>query len=145
MPASTRSLTPDDVRRFVDERVFTPGWDAKVGIELEWVTRASGATSPTPDVILGLVPDALPGGSKITFEPGGQLELSGPPHAGIAAACHAMAADLQEVRHALAPSGIELTAIGLDPQRSAYPRRSTPRATARWSTTSTRTGPRVAR
>ena len=142
----TRSLTPDDVRRFVDERVFTPRWDAKVGIELEWViTSGGGPTSPTPDVILGLVPDALPGGSKITFEPGGQLELSGPPHAGIAAACHAMAADLTVVRNALAPSGIELTAIGLDPQRSAYRASSTPRATARWSTTSTRAGPRVAR
>ena len=35
MPAPTRSLTPDDVRHFVDERVFTPGWDAKVGIELD--------------------------------------------------------------------------------------------------------------
>jgi glutamate--cysteine ligase len=115
MPARTRSLTPDDVRRFVDERVFTPRWDAKVGIELEWVTRANGTTPPTPDVMLGVLPDALPGGSKITFEPGGQLELSGPPHAGIAAACHAMAADVRAVRNALAPSGIELTAVGLDP------------------------------
>ena len=26
-----------------------------------------------------MLPDALPGGSRITFEPGGQLELSGPP------------------------------------------------------------------
>ena len=115
MPAPTRSLTPDDVRRFVDERVFTPRWDAKVGIELEWVTRAGGSTPATPDVILGVLPDTLPGGSKITFEPGGQLELSGPPHTGIAAACHAMAADLHAVRTALAPTGIELAPVGLDP------------------------------
>lgn len=115
MPAPTRSLTPDDVRRFVDERVFTPRWDAKVGIELEWVTRATGLTPCTPDAIRALLPDALPGGSAITFEPGGQLELSGPPRNGIAAACHDMASDLDVVRNALAPHGIELVATGLDP------------------------------
>jgi glutamate--cysteine ligase len=115
VPAPTRSLTRDDVRSFVDERVFTPRWDAKVGIELEWITSPTAATPATPDVIRSVLPDALPGGSKITFEPGGQLELSGPPHAGIAAACQAMTVDLQVVRSALAPTGIELTALGLDP------------------------------
>ena len=114
MPARTRSLTPLDVRDFVDERVFTPGWDAKVGIELEWVTRATGTTPATPDVVRGVLPDALPGGSKITFEPGGQLELSGPPHSGIANACLAMASDLHVVRSALDPCGIQLVATGLD-------------------------------
>jgi glutamate--cysteine ligase len=121
MPTHTRSLTPDDVRAFVDERVFTPGWDAKVGIELEWVTRANGSTPPTPDVVRGLLPDALPGASRITFEPGGQLELSGPPRSGIAAACHDMATDMHVVRSALAPHGIELVATGLDPN-GARPR-----------------------
>ena len=144
MPAPTRSLTHDDVRRFVDERVFTPRWDAKVGIELEWVTRAGGSTPATPDVILGVLPDTLPGASKITFEPGGQLELSGPPHTGIAAACHAMAEDLQAVRHTLAPTGIELAPIGLDPLGPA-PASSTHLVTGRWSSTSTHTGPRAAR
>jgi glutamate--cysteine ligase len=115
MPSPTRSLTVDDVRRFVDERVFTPGWDAKVGIELEWVTRSGKLTPPTPDAIRGMLPARLPGGSSITFEPGGQLELSGPPRHGIAAACHDMAADVHTVRHALAPHGIELVATGLDP------------------------------
>ena len=48
MPAPTRCLTVDDVRRFVDERVFTPAWDAKVGIELEWVTRAENLAVAGP-------------------------------------------------------------------------------------------------
>src|SRR5947207_12170843 len=121
MPSRTRSLTVDDVRAFVDERVFTPGWDAKVGIELEWVTRATRAAPPTPDILRGVLPDALPGESRITFEPGGQLELSGPPRSGIAAACHDMAADMHVVRRALAPHGIELLATGLDPN-GARPR-----------------------
>jgi glutamate--cysteine ligase len=114
MPATARGLTIADVRSFVDERVFTPKWDAKVGIELEWVTRANG-TTPTPEMMRTLLPPTLPGGSAVTFEPGGQLELSGPPRAGIAGACHDMAADLATVRAALAPAGIELVATGLDP------------------------------
>jgi glutamate--cysteine ligase len=114
VPATARSLTIADVRGFVDERVFTPRWDAKVGIELEWVTRANG-TTPTPEAMRTLLPSALPGGSVVTFEPGGQLELSGPPRTGIAGACHDMAADLAAVRAALAPAGIELVATGLDP------------------------------
>jgi glutamate--cysteine ligase len=115
MPSPTPSLTADDVRRFVDERVFTPGWDAKVGIELEWVTRGEGVGATTPDAIRGMLPAKLPGGSSVTFEPGGQLELSGPPRHGIAAACHDMAADVRVVRDTLAPRGIELVATGLDP------------------------------
>jgi glutamate--cysteine ligase len=114
VPAPTRSLTIADVRGFVDERVFTPRWDAKVGIELEWVTRGN-RTTPAPETIRTLLPPTLPGGSVVTFEPGGQLELSGPPRAGIAGACHDMAADLRAVRAALAPAGIELVATGLDP------------------------------
>jgi glutamate--cysteine ligase len=115
MPSPTRCLDPRDVRRFVDERVFTPGWDAKVGIELEWVTRARDPRSLTPSAIRNLLPDVLPGGSTVTFEPGGQLELSGPARHGIAAACRDMAADVEAVRDALTPAGISLVATGLDP------------------------------
>src|SRR5262249_55668341 len=120
VPATARGLTIADVRGFVDERVFTPRWDAKVGIELEWVTRANG-TTPTPETMRTLLPPALPGGSVVTFEPGGRLELGGPPRAGIAGACRDMAADLAAVRAALAPAGIELLATGLDPH-GARPR-----------------------
>jgi glutamate--cysteine ligase len=114
MPSHTRCLEPADVRRFVDERVFTPGWDAKVGIELEWVTRAPDEQLLSPSTIRSLLPHALPGGSSVTFEPGGQLELSGPPRHGIATACRDMAADLDAVRRALTPAGISLVATGLD-------------------------------
>jgi glutamate--cysteine ligase len=114
MPTSTRSLTLDDVRGFVDERVFTPGWDAKVGIELEWLTRSSDPRALSPDAIRAQLPARLPGGSVVTFEPGGQLELSGPPRHGIATACHDMALDVAEVRRALAPTGVTLHASGLD-------------------------------
>ena len=83
MPAPTRSLTVADVHRYVDEEVFrTSGNDGptarQVGIELEWIAIARDGRDVTPGELRTLLPD-LPGGSKITFEPGGQLELSGPP------------------------------------------------------------------
>ena len=75
MPAPTRSLTLDAVHEFVHERIFTPGSAGNVGIELEWFPPPR--TSPAR--LRELLPDPLPGGSAVTFEPGGQLELSGPP------------------------------------------------------------------
>ncbi|MCL9760674.1 ergothioneine biosynthesis glutamate--cysteine ligase EgtA [Frankia sp. AiPa1] len=60
----------------------------------------------------------LPGGSRITFEPGGQLELSGPP-ATLAAAIAATAADLRLVRAALAEHDLALVGMGTDPLRTA--------------------------
>src|SRR5262245_40602239 len=124
MPGRTRSLTLVQARRFVAEHAFTapppvpPGNVTNgVGIELEWFPLPRRA----PDTLRAMVRGALPGGSSVTFEPGGQLELSGPRQPGIAAACSCMRADTAMVRGALAPYGIELEGIGLDP-RGARPR-----------------------
>ena len=118
MPAPTRSLSVADVHRFVDEQVFpTTASDGhaapQVGIELEWITVARDGRACTPDMLRGLLSD-LPGRSRLTFEPGGQLELSGPPAAGLGAALAAMRADTAVVRHALAGAGIDLVGAGID-------------------------------
>jgi glutamate--cysteine ligase len=117
MPAPTRSLTLDAVHQFIEERIFSPAGAGAVGIELEWFPPPR----TTPDRLRALLPDPLPGGSAVTFEPGGQLELSGPPQRGIANACTRMRADTAAARTALAMHGIELEGIGLDP-RGARPR-----------------------
>ena len=117
MPAPTRSLTLDAVNQFIDEQVFAPAGAGTVGIELEWFPPPRS----TPDSLRSLLPDPLPGGSAVTFEPGGQLELSGPPQQGIANACTRMRTDTAAARAALATHGIELEGIGLDP-RGARPR-----------------------
>jgi len=62
----------------------------------------------------------LPHGSTITFEPGGQLELSTPPADGVDAACAALAGDHDVVAAALAPHGIALVAGGVDPVRAPH-------------------------
>ena len=123
MPAPNRCITTRDVRRFVDEHIFSTPPPApagsrtagRVGIELEWVTRVEGVV-PFPAVsdLRATVRD-LPGGSRITFEPGGQLELSGPALPDIAAAVRAMTDDVAAARRAFAAHGVDLVGIGLDP------------------------------
>ncbi len=118
MPAPTRSLTVADVHRYVDEQVFrtsaTDGpTERQVGVELEWIAIARDGRDLTPDELRTLLPD-LPGGSKITFEPGGQLELSGPPAVGLSAAIAAMRADTETARESLSSAGIDLVGAGMD-------------------------------
>jgi glutamate--cysteine ligase len=51
----------------------------------------------------------------LTFEPGGQIELSSVPMPSVGQACEAMAADLGALRDVLSPLGIELVQTGLGP------------------------------
>ena len=62
---------------------------------------------------------ALPGGSVITVEPGGAVELSGPPMDGAVAAIAAMTADRTVLRAAFAQAGLGLVLLGADPLRPA--------------------------
>jgi glutamate--cysteine ligase len=118
MPAPTRTLSVADVQQFVDEHVFPTGGTEprrpRVGIELEWIPVArDGAATLGPDALAARLP-RLPGGSRLTFEPGGQLELSGPPGAGLGDAIAAMRADTAAVRGMLDAAGIDLVGAGLD-------------------------------
>jgi glutamate--cysteine ligase len=63
--------------------------------------------------------------SPVTVEPGGQIELSGSPAAGIAAAVTDMRRDVTSARLALAPLGLGLAHAGADPLRP--PQRVNPR------------------
>jgi len=121
MPAPTRSLTPADVHDHVRRHCFTPSdLTGRVGVELELLTLLERDPSGRPSggsllsAIEGLV---LPGSSRVTMEPGGQIELSSLPHLGPAAAIDATAADLCVLRTALAAAEIGTVAVGLDPAR----------------------------
>ncbi|MCG5432867.1 ergothioneine biosynthesis glutamate--cysteine ligase EgtA [Mycobacterium sp. MYCO198283] len=93
----------------------------RVGLEIEahCFDLAEPRRRPTwrriADVIDGL--DKLPGGSVVTVEPGGAVELSGPPLAGALAAITAMAADRAVVRTAFVRQGLGLVLLGADPVR----------------------------
>jgi glutamate--cysteine ligase len=61
----------------------------------------------------------LPGGSRVTLEPGGQVELSGPPLPDVTAAVAALRADSGVVRARLRTAGLGLAPVGTDPCRPA--------------------------
>ncbi|GIH69705.1 glutamate-cysteine ligase family protein [Sphaerimonospora thailandensis] len=90
----------------------------RLGVELEFLVYDTDL--PAAQVPIARIRDALPplpGRSRVTFEPGGQLELSGPPGR-LPVAVAALAADVQAVRLALGRAGLSLGGMGLDPRRS---------------------------
>ncbi|MDT3442527.1 MULTISPECIES: ergothioneine biosynthesis glutamate--cysteine ligase EgtA [unclassified Pseudofrankia] len=117
--------SPADVFDFAERTTLTDAAVGRVGIETEWFV----VNPRLPDrpvalertyAALGGSDPGLSGGSRITFEPGGQLELSGPPLA-LPEAVGAMSADLAAVRVRLADDGLLLAGLGVDPLRA--PRR----------------------
>lgn len=116
---------PADVHDFAERTMLTDTAIGPVGIETEWfvVDRCAldrpVALERTRAAVASLGAD-LPGGSSVTFEPGGQFELSGPPLA-LPDALRAMSADLAAVRRCLADDDLALAGLGADPLR--VPRR----------------------
>ncbi len=74
-----------------------PGWDEIVGV-------------------LEFLPE-LPGASAVSVEPGGAVELSGPPADGVVPAINAMRSDQAVLREAFADAGLGLVYLGADPLR----------------------------
>lgn len=107
-----------DVEDFA-RRCFRGATGDEVGVELEFLVFDRRA--PNHQVPLARIADALPpmsGGSRVTFEPGGQLELSGPAGP-LPDAIARLAADVAVTRGALRDAGLVLAGVGLDPVRPA--------------------------
>src|ERR1700689_2176136 len=110
MPTKTQQLGVAEARALIADIGFggathlPPG--PTVGVELE------SFTDPVihPD---RLPRPALPAGSRLSFEPGGQVELSSRPGLSVGVACDDLAADLAAVGDALAPLGVELIQTGM--------------------------------
>lgn len=131
MPSPTRSLTLADIHDHVRHHCFTPaGPPGRVGVELELLTMTAGDPSRRPDPAdLFSVLDHLdvPGGGHLTVEPGGQVELSSCPHAGVGPAIEATADGLEGLQSALGTAGVHTAALGLDPWRPGWRIVSSPR------------------
>jgi len=126
---TARVRCADDVAAHV-ERVLRLGAPGTVGAELEWfaVDAADPLVRPALDRVAGaLAGVALPGGSLLSTEPGGQVELSSVPLVGPQAAVDALAADLAAVRQRLASVGVRLQGGGTDPHRPPQRLLDTPR------------------
>ncbi len=117
MPASTRSLTATHIHQFVHDHCFTPGFEGWVGVELELLTTRTNEPLVRPDLdeLLAVMATVEPPqGSRITLEPGGQMELSSRPCPGPATAVAATSTDLDVLRTGLGVGGITTGAVGLD-------------------------------
>ncbi|MET7327152.1 ergothioneine biosynthesis glutamate--cysteine ligase EgtA [Nonomuraea sp. NPDC005650] len=126
-PLRDASEVADFARRCFQPAAERPDAGERVGVELEFLVFDRGAAAAhVPMAEVERVIPALPGGSRVTFEPGGQLELSGPA-ASLRDALDRMAADVSAVRAALRPAGLVLAGVGLDPVRPARRQLRVPR------------------
>ncbi|WP_046471278.1 ergothioneine biosynthesis glutamate--cysteine ligase EgtA [Allosalinactinospora lopnorensis] len=127
-------LTESDVHDYVNGICFKTGPPGRVGVETEWlVTDRHRPNLPVPlNRLSALVDEAgpPPNGSVVTFEPGGQLELSSPPLPGPASAYSALATDLAHIEKHLNDAGLRLDGRGLDPHRTPVRQLSLPRYAA---------------
>ncbi len=101
-----------------------------MGVELEWFTTPSDRPPDVATLERLLAGLELPGRSSLTFEPGGQVELSSAPLNGCDEACAAIATDAEVVRHRLGRNGIGMFASGSDPARPLVLRTDKPRYVA---------------
>lgn len=103
---------------------FRPGPVGLVGAELEVFVLAADdpLRIPSPqEVGAALRGVALPGATALSFEPGGQLELSALPARGVARAVEVLAADLEVVEKRLGAAGLRVRGGALEETRT--PRR----------------------
>lgn len=109
--------------RHIVESALTESPGGRVGLELEFhlVDLACPARRPewaeVQATAAGL--PAMPSGSSVTMEPGGQLELSTPPDADVVASVAALQADRRVLRDALTAAGYGAAPLGTDPARPA--------------------------
>ncbi|MEU9082952.1 ergothioneine biosynthesis glutamate--cysteine ligase EgtA [Streptomyces sp. NPDC048357] len=120
-PPPTASLSETQAEELIHGICFKTGPPLLIGAELEWlVLDAERPEQPLPPERLRAAHAAartLPLNSRLTVEPGGQLELSSAPAASLSGCVDGLQADLTAVRAALLARGLVLRGIGRDPRR----------------------------
>ncbi|WP_433567725.1 ergothioneine biosynthesis glutamate--cysteine ligase EgtA [Nocardia sp. CA-151230] len=117
---------------------FTQGPPTLIGAELEWLTAEAARSAPTgaagprppaaalaaalgPYAPRSIAPDspalALPGGSRVTVEPGGQIELSSAPFQSADDLCERLDADVRFLDGLLETRSIRRLSGAADPKR----------------------------
>jgi glutamate--cysteine ligase len=110
VPSETRQLGLPDARALIVDCGFGGNGAApanpSIGVELESFTVPVWDPARLPRPL-------LPAGSRLSFEPGGQVELSSPPAATVSAACDAVATDLTALQESFSSLDIELVQHGI--------------------------------
>jgi glutamate--cysteine ligase len=122
-PADSEMADSAAAAQYIADGCLVDGSVGRIGLELEahCFDPLDPYRRPSWDEItevLELLPP-LPHGSAVTVEPGGAVELSGPPEDGIIAAVAAMNSDQVVLRQAFANAGLGLVFLGADPLRSS--------------------------
>ncbi len=99
---------------YVSKVCFKLGPPALIGAELEWLTALDDGTRPTLSALASALgvhsprsidPESpalsLPGGSIVTVEPGGQVELSSSPYVSVSQLAPMLDADARLLRDIL--------------------------------------------
>ena len=79
----------------------------EAGAPAGWRERRSAKAS-VPEI-------AMPDGGRITFEPGGQIEISAAPRPSLSDLVAALRSTVETIQHAT-PDGVELLSVGIDPE-----------------------------
>ncbi|MDF0376368.1 MULTISPECIES: ergothioneine biosynthesis glutamate--cysteine ligase EgtA [Streptomyces] len=118
-PVDAAPLGEEEAEDLLRGICFKTGPPRTVGVELEWLVHdREHPEVPVPQDRLRAAADAVratPLDAALTFEPGGQLELSSQPKGSLMQCVDATAADLAAVRDTLDRSGLTLAGIGVDP------------------------------
>lgn len=129
-PVEAETADSSAAARYIADSCLADGSLGRVGLEVE--AHCHDPTDPYRrpgwDEILEVLEflPALPGDSAVTVEPGGAVELSGPPADGVVPAISAMHRDQAVLRAAFAEAGLGLVYLGADPLRP--PKRINPGA-----------------
>ncbi|MGO9653350.1 ergothioneine biosynthesis glutamate--cysteine ligase EgtA [Mycobacterium sp.] len=122
-PAESELASSSAASQYISDRCLSDGPLGRVGLEVEahCYDPADPYRRPTWDEITDILKSlpAMPGGSVVTVEPGGAVELSGPPVNGVVPAIEAMTTDQAILRAAFARAGLWLVLLGADPLRPA--------------------------
>lgn len=133
MPSPQPSLTRSSAFR-IAEACFATDPPRHVGVEIEWITRrkdeaGSQITAEDFNDLLAALGD-LPGGGRITIEPGGQIELSSAAAPDITSLHEAVTRDLEQIATVAGDQNLELNGAGIDPRETARRILDAPRYTA---------------
>ncbi|MDP9382682.1 MAG: glutamate-cysteine ligase family protein [Chloroflexota bacterium] len=123
----TRSELEEHVSRLFAPARYSSGRDELgcIGLEVELIPVQAGGYPPRP-VPASILAEMLSGDenlardARLSFEPGGQVELSPPPRATARAALETVGQLTDRLHRCVAPYGVSLLSTGVNPWHSCY-------------------------
>lgn len=116
-------LTEHAAELHAAEKSFRAGPPSHVGVEIEWLVRdeSDPAWPVTGErVSAALEPGPMPGGGRVSLEPGGQIELSSSAQPSLADCIEAARMDVALLRDTAAEAGLVLAGAGVDAYRAPH-------------------------